>query len=744
MKTLLGLLKKDKVEPDLLIQIKEPAISSTQTDRFLAIYEGKVLIYSLFHKVVKTFYINTLNQADFNKKGIFLTFDTTNFSFQTESEEDFKSKFRKIASTMLTNLELHHPSMEPFKKFQSNPNLSSIQYRIRNRAEMQQIETVDDTIDRITRIYTYQETKISFREFKNIQDAFPLVLDVLPLCPFITSLIVFSVENFDPFAYLADFAAKNATIDTYRIEGSITPKFDKFLNSLQTNSQKILGLTFDGSHFTSPAIRSLTNCIATKSIPSICFRNAIKPDTVNIFYNYFLPGPVGNQLKFLCIDSTPSVKVSTLIAKLNALTVLSITNCGLDVPKILSALTGTHIRTLDISGNACTSSPAESCSKLPSSLVHLVANGITFANNAFLGLFEYICKYFHGPLKLSLARSETSTNEWLHFYREISNFQIKSLREIVWDSNPVHMRFFEFLSRNPKIHTLSMQGCFHESDPQPIMHLCTYIVSALALKKLIISSNENAFLGKYTASVIMAVQQSLSIEYLDINGSRCGNFGVSQLKSLLKMQNLKTLHCDGCWPSSASSYTEFIEAATQIITKRNLKFYFPQSDLNELLKIRKLRHAKFEQLKDALMSVGNGFLYHGEVPLEFAEISKNLSSIKERKNDTLSTISDDRKSLDSEEMTVKTVDPTETKKKIIKRKIKKSNLSSDDNSAHTFTTTTNIPQTMDGTRKKKIKKIIKKTKVVKKPKSEEASIAESELAKKRNTLPPPPIKTSGF
>lgn len=735
MKTLRSLLKKDKSEPDILIQICEPANTSSQTDRFLAIIEGKMFIYSQFNKVVKTFYLNTLNQFECNPKGYFFTFDTTKFSFQTDNDFGFVSIFKKIVQSMLTEDELHRSGMEIFKNDHSLPNLKSVIWRIRNRAEMLQIETVDDTIDRITRIHTYQESKIIFREFKNVQDAFQLVLDILPLCPFITSLTVFSAENFDPFAYLSDFASRASSIDTYRIEGPVTPKFDKFLVAIQSNErQKILGLTFDGSHFTAAAIRTLASCIAAKTIPSVCFRNALKPDTVNTFYNYFLPGPVGSKLKFLCVDSTPSVKVSTLVAKLSALTALSITNCGLDIGKIFSAVSNTRIRTLDVSGNTCSSLEAD-IEKPPSSLAHIIANGVTFGTSALVNLFEFIAKNFTFALKLSLARAEASTQEWIQLFKSMKTLQLFSLREFVWDSNPVHSYLFSLLQKNTKIHTLSMQGCFHELDMQPLLSLINYLPTCTA-RKIILSSNENAYLGRYFVPVCSAVCQNSSLEYLDVNWSKGGDDGVSFIKTMLQ-SSIKVLHCDGLEPSSASLFVDMIDAATSAISRRNLRFFFPQSDFDDLLKSRKLRHTRFEQLKDSLMEAGHGSLYHGECHLEFAELTKNLSTVKLIKDSSISSIKDTSTASIKEVKfaATKTSDEEVAPKK--KRHRRMQTMVSDE---PTIEKTLDMPMTMDSPRRKKIKKVIKRVKTKKNKGGDNKASAISDLAAKRNSLPPPKLK----
>ena len=628
MENLVSTLKKKLLNPDLVATVREPADKAIQTNKFIAFSNSNLYIFSTDSTLLNTFYLFTLSKCEFTEKGIYLSFPSGKISFESPKNKEIKEFILHEVCTVQTDNELHQPGMEPFTSISSKPSLKSILNRMKGKAEILKIDAVNDIIDRMSNIILYQDAKIVFKDFKNLKNALPIILDVLPLCPFVNSIVVPSFENYDPFDALADFVLKNKTIEYFRIEGQTTQNFDRFIRALQMNDMKTMGLTFDGSHFNPAAIRSLASCISMKSIPSVGFRNALKPETVNTFYNFFLPGPVGNKLKFICIDSTPSVKVTTLLTKLTVLSVLSVTNCGLNIAKIFPALTKTRLRTVDLSGNTCTSSLADCEIEPPSSLVHIILNDITWGNTTLSGFFKYLDFYFKGPLKLGLAQAEASTEEWVQFYTALPKIHLVNLRELIWDNNPIHQRFFEFLMKNTKLHTLSISGCIHETEPDCILPLSLYLVSSRALKKLVISSNENAYLGNYMVPIIASIQAGNSLEYLDINNAKSGDDGINQLRQLMKQSmTLSTLHCDGLNPMSLSNYTEFIEDVNEAKKKRKIKFYFPQKDLESLVQSKKMKVENYETIKQSLMD--DGCLYHGECALEFTELVKNLSSFKQ-------------------------------------------------------------------------------------------------------------------
>jgi hypothetical protein len=413
-------------------------------------------------------------------------------------------------------------------------------------------------------------------------------------------------------------------VEFFRIEGKITGKFEKFLQSIQANSDaNIQGIALDINNFSSQALRNLSTCIVAKSIPFVGFRNTINDETINTFYNFFLTGPAKDSIKFVCMDSILSLKVPTLTAKLASLTVLSVTKCNLNIGKVFPSLNSTRLRTVDFSGNNCTISLADIDIAPPPTLLHINVNEVTWGGSTLIGFFKYIDKFFTGSLKLGIARAEVQTEEWMNFFSEIRKIKFSNIRGLLWSNNPVHNNFLKYLKRNQKLHSLTVNGCFHEIDPEIIIQFSVFLVSTKSLKKLNIESNENAYLGKYTIPILTAIQATNRITFLNINNSKCGNEGATQIKHILKQNtNIETLHCDGMNPTNAHPYNEMIDIVIDMKKKRSFNFFYPSNDLNGLLRAKKIKQDQIDRIKDSLSD--QGYLYHGESKLDFTNFVKRI------------------------------------------------------------------------------------------------------------------------
>ena len=622
MEKIRDFMKKNALEYDFTVKVKEPADKTVQNERIIAFLNGILYCYTLDYSLLATYYLTNLTECEISEQSVYLTFQSTKFSFVPSKGKETKKFLLKNIPTLLSNFELHQNGMHQFQDAQSRPTLKSVTNRMQSKAKQMKIDNIDNIIDIMSRVFTYRESKVVFWEFKSIKNAYLIVLDVLPLYTFVNSVVAVSTDSFDPFDLLSDFAMKNRTIEFFRLEGKLTSKFDKFIHAIQANTEmKVQGIIFDGHNFTSQALRMLSSCIAAKSIPFIGFRNAINTETTNTFYNFFLTGPAHEHIKYFCIDSISNVKVLALVSKLTNLTVLSITNCSLNISKVIPILSNTHLRTVNFSGNNCLTSLAEVTAEPPSTLVHIIVNDVMWGNSTLIGFFKYLEKHFTGPMKVGMAQAEAQTEEWVNFFSNIENIKFNNLRELIWNNNPVHYKLFRYLRKNPKFYTLSMNGCFHEIDPETIIQLSIFLTSTKSLKRLSIESNENAYLGKYTIPVLTAVQTSTKLNYLNISNCKCGDDGVTQLKYIIKQSsNIETLHCDGLCPSNAQAYNDFINVAVETKKKRKFNFFYPQTDLNNLLHAKKIDKSAIDTIKGSLSD--HEYIYHGECKLELTEFVK--------------------------------------------------------------------------------------------------------------------------
>lgn len=214
-----------------------------------------------------------------------------------------------MISTLLSKGELQRLLLSGFGELNSSPKDERILERIEVRCKMWNIKDASFYIDYFKDVLTFHNNSIFLSDFMNQDDALRIITDILPLCPFVNSLIVVSSISFDPFVQLAKFAEVNCNIEYFRIEGPVTSTFNNFIKYIVNNrEQPISGLAFDGTNLDDTTMRELTQVIYSKPIESTGFRNVIRDTTVDASYNIFLPGHVGKTLKCICIDSAPDIK----------------------------------------------------------------------------------------------------------------------------------------------------------------------------------------------------------------------------------------------------------------------------------------------------------------------------------------------------------------------------------------------------------------------------------------------------
>lgn len=607
-------------------QAKYPAGGLKKSDVYISISDRKCEIFDSSKKTLHSEHWISLTRFKITNNDIYMNFGKERISFVMTEPKIFCNHLVNLLPTMLTQREMQKLDIPGLAAKKSSPNLQSILKRVLSKAEMLKLKDYNDVMNKIESVVTFHENTVSLVEFQDQAQTLQILLDILPLCPFVSSLFVSTAAGYDPFPYLAEFASINESVDVFRIEGPITNTFDKFLNAITKNKNRNISyLTFDGTHFNNANLRELAHCVSSKPITSVGFRNAINSETTATFYNFFLPGPVGKVLKFICIDAFPSINTRNLIKGLPNLSVLSITKCNVEITKVFEQLKDTNIRSIDLSGNICAIPPSNLSIAVPNSLSHFVLSEVIWEPKCFIGMFKFIQNIKPHNLKLNFSQAEMPTADWVDFFIYIKDCKIDSLKELTWNNNPIHVPFFNFLLRNTKLNFLSIAETLHEGDPSSIIAMCNYIVSAKSLKTLILKSNESTFPGKFTVSLLSAVLANGEIENLDITSSHCGDAGVTMLKALIKAVPLKSLECDGAYPTSATSYSDFIESAAEFKEKRDFKLSFPTNDLSLLVKIRKMRHARFDQLKD-LMKGSADFLFKARPRLESTAFIKNASS----------------------------------------------------------------------------------------------------------------------
>lgn len=677
MEKLRSKLKKNGKEVLFIAKCLEPADGTSQNERIVVFTNQKLEIYTEEPRFVSGYSWNAMTKAKFPMNAIFMSFGEDSISLNSEKITEMQKKIIEISQSMLTNVEMHVQEMYPFSRILSKPTISSALSRMINKAESLGITKVDDAVEKLKEIYQNREQIIDFSEFSHPQRTIPLIVDAIQLFSFVSTVILQNTPKFDIFSYFLDFALKNIYIEYVKIEGDLPPKFTDFLNSLKQNTAaRIGGITFFNTKFTPDQLTLLSSTIAERDIPAAGFNSTFADEeSVNNFYDFFLSADLSKKLKKLCVYNSPLIRIDALMSKLSGLSVLSLHSCGLEIYSCFSILHKTKLKIIDLSGNKCSK-------QLPKMdfpfLSSIILRDVEWGDNTLSTFFIFVSRSFEVSLSLDLSDAKASADEWVKFFMNTKKYYFPSIREFKWENNPIHPLFFDYLKENDKICSLSMSGCFSEEDVLAVDALCNYLMRAPFLKKLVLVSNEVAYLGKFTVPILSALLLSPGIEYLDISCSKCGNSGVCQMNNLLKNSTtLNTVHFDGSDPTSCSSYADLLGTVIEIQKKRQLAFAWPETDMLNLLNYHKLRHSKFDSMKAALTDK-DGFLYRGNGSLDFTELTcYSRSATKKNKIE----ISDEMESYEiliqkrrvKKKSVVMTVDPSAASS-IVKHRRKKSGL----------------------------------------------------------------------
>ena len=630
-------LKKDGKNPLQITCCKEISNSQNQKNRILVLYIDNLEIYNEDRKLVSYFWWCWLTGADFSLNRLTLQFGKSNFTFDSQDVIEIQKKLYDIIPQNLSNLELHVKDMIPFLKIKSKPNLTSFLTRIKAKADELGIREYGEILEKAREIYFWQKSQIIFSEFSDVEKAMNLLLNGIQVLNFVTTIVIPSNVHFDPFPILTSFASKNTYVEYIKIEGALTSSFSNFLLAIRNNkTAKIGGLCFTNTEFKESDLEALSKTLSEKEIIAFGMKNCLNDQSaINSFSQFFLESEITTKLKKLCLSSfirSKSLTIESILSKMNSLAVLSLTYSDIDLSKALSSLPTCKLKTIDLSGNKYLRQITQM--KLPSTLINLKLRDVKWSDSTLSSFFVTLSRSCNTPLSLDLSRADASVDEWLKFFINSKKFYFSDLKELYWEYNPVHPKFFKYLQRNKNIQTLSMKCCFNEENSSSLISFCSFISrDCERLRKLIISSDQYNYIGKYIVPILIAVQLSTPIEYLDITGSRCGNSGMSQLISLLKnVKSLQTVHFDGSYPTSCSIYADLIETINTITKERDVYFSWPEEDLRRLTLYYKMRYQKYIALRE-LFSKEDHFVYCPEENLDFNELCNTENTFSQYDSD---------------------------------------------------------------------------------------------------------------
>lgn len=436
---------------------------------------------------------------------------------------------------------------------------------------------------------------LKLTEFKSYQKMIPAVFYSISFINFINYLELGESDSIlDDLIKFFEIAQKINHISFGCINKT---KFTDFLKKF-TEKKNIEGISISNSSLEIDECQNFISTIKNAKISSLgLHKNSLSTNGFTTFSNNV--NSISNLI-YLNFNGNSNFNFDSLSSKISFITVLSLSNCNLDLQKSIKSIFQNNfikLSELDLSSNLCKSS-FNIKEDFPPKLSKLVVGNINWRSSSNLFSFvSYIFKKMNSILKLNLYSSKIDDlNEWKNFYSKLSKLTIdlSSIHSIGWDNNPIDSGFFTFVEKCVNLKTLSISS-FSTLNGKSIDSLIKYIKNAKNknIKTLILSSNDSNK-SKFK-SQINEVFDSLvkwkSLETLDISQNMIGDDGIKSLQNFLNKNQIKLVIFDRSSPSSIKSLVDFFNAIP-----KECKVNFPCDDILAFLNAKKSNLADIQEL----------------------------------------------------------------------------------------------------------------------------------------------------
>jgi len=598
------MLIKSKGEIPLIGTYVEDSSGFWNKKRIIVVSDCRLSIMSIkgdsiveSHQWVKLSYISLAGNR------IVLKFGKAECNLEISDLPKVAGEISFLLGRILTRKELISLEMNGFKLFNTKPNPLSIISRFCERCRTDNIQIESKIVDHLKHILVSSLPIVSLDSFQRASAICSPFLDSLPLMNTIGSVKVSQLIDKDIYLELVPLVSQPTALCHIHIQAEVTKNFSSFATAfLQNKDSKIYGLTFSSSNFSASDLKQISSMINEKKISCLGFREALSPEGLSYFHTSFLQASNIRTLRYLDLSKTTKLNLSTLMAKLRNLTILNLESCGLDISQIFAVMSSSqlpHLKILNIGGNQFLNK-IDSIHSPPPNLTSLWANSISFSDGMLVHFASYLFNSFAKGLRLSMSNTLASTDEWFRLFTFLQTTSYTGIKSLKWDSNPTYASFFEFLSKNKEIDTLSLCGCFYESNQIPIGCLADFLESVPNIENLFLRGNKTSYFGQFTVAILSAMQGLSKLKYLDISSNRGGDNTVLGLKLLVgQLAELNTISFDGTKPSSSQPLFDLFAVIKH--SGRKVSVSYPENDISHLKKGSSISEEQIDWLKNELI-----------------------------------------------------------------------------------------------------------------------------------------------
>lgn len=550
------------------------------TDQVFLLDDGSEFIY---------FYWISVNSININGKEIEIKFSTDTIEF-TPTKTDSKQILAIIIDLLQRILVPKKFQKVNESKFYTDPPpitghsiiIRFLGYYNPNSA----VEKENSNLFRL-KIMT-KDPVLKLQNFQSYQILMPAVFHAMSFINFIKYL-----DFGEATSILADLT-KNFKVTRKLIKISFgcndKGNFSGFLDKFASNDSKIECLSFSSLSLNYDDCQNFINKLKLKKISYLGFhKNSILQEGLDVIQQKASSLP---NLIFLNFNGYPILDLESLSSKISFITILSLSNCNLNIPKAMKLIFQSNffkLSELDLSSNQC-DSQFNLKEDFPPQLSKLVANDINWKNSKnFISFLTFIFSKMNNILKLNVSSSEfDDLDEWKNVFNKLSqlDFDLSSIQSIGWDKNPIHESFFNFIEDCTNLKTLSISSFTVLKGKGQIETLCNYLKNNKSRKiKTLIFSCDDSIRTKFEnkiSEIFNSLKKWKSLTTLDISDNMIGDDGLDGLKSLLIKNPIKLVSFDNSKPSSIQNLIGFFTSLP-----KEIKVNFPCEDVLSFMNSKK-------------------------------------------------------------------------------------------------------------------------------------------------------------
>lgn len=564
---------KNESETPLFVQEYRVYQNSFFSKKRLIILTERSLFYFSKKMQKHKFNLFKISSIFFDKNTVTLGFASdTNLKISLpknyqDLKENLASSLLFIIQHLLSNSQIEHIKFKNINNTNLISKLTSIpsyygafcNFESSLRDEFFNFHTQsNDLLDQIRFRFSilFQRELIDLSSYKNKEYSSKNLLNALPLLPSARYLSIKQFRNNNVYSLLNNYIANFNELKNISIDGSVdyqndTVSFSNFINSMKTNlNSKMVGLSFLNSNFTETDLNLISMYVASNGIESIEFHKTFSDKAViDFFITTFLTSlSQSPKLTSFYIEEIEFLDIDEFLKNLpHEITSLSIVDCKCNIDQIFTTIKtdskfSNKLDVLNLSFNTFQFDIFNF--DIPSFLSVIILDYVTFPNGILVPFLNSLFRSIKNDSEISLIQMKSSDDDFSKldrmFYNLVSDYnnkkqEIKFIRSLNWNFNPISTYFISFLKHQTRLQSLSVSGCFCPKDSKGFDDFCFYLASNDSLQNLTCRRFNKTSLESLTPRLLSAVSFS-KIRFLDISNSRGGIQCYDYLKSIVSIE----------------------------------------------------------------------------------------------------------------------------------------------------------------------------------------------------------------